>query len=503
MPIAAESVTLPGSSLVFENTYGIGVTDAYRGAIIAAENAFQSHFTNAVTVSMNFDLQALNPAFSAQNEYSVVAVSYAAFVSALTAHATTADDFTAIAGLPTSDPSHGIGFWLGAAEARVLGLASAGGTVDDSITLNSRLSFTFGSDAVGVLEHEISEGVFGRVSSLGLQQTGWQPMDLFRFDAQGQRDYTGGADGTPTFFGIDSAHVSTLQFHGSISASGANDGFDLADWDHTSADAFGPGGAGSAGVMSPTDLQVLDVLGWTPASASGASQGGGSVGSTAPSAPGIAGGSPTLGPGDESIVATADNTEIHAGPGNDTIVGATVADYLRGDDGNDSISGGGAFDDINGNAGNDTIHGNAGDDWVVGGKDNDLLFGDAGADIVWGNLGADTLDGGDGNDQIRGGQGDDSLAGGAGNDFISGDRGNDTETGGAGADTFHFSQDAGIDRVLDFNYAEGDRVQLDPGTTYALHQAGADTVIDTGNGNEMILVGVQLSSLASDWIFGA
>jgi hypothetical protein len=28
-------------------------------------------------------------------------------------------------------------------------------------------------------------------------------------------------------------------------------------------------------------------------------------------------------------------------------------------------------------------------------------------------------------------------------------------------------------------------------------------VIDTGNGNEMILVGVQLSTLPSDWIFGA
>jgi hypothetical protein len=32
---------------------------------------------------------------------------------------------------------------------------------------------------------------------------------------------------------------------------------------------------------------------------------------------------------------------------------------------------------------------------------------------------------------------------------------------------------------------------------------GADTVIDMGNGNQMILVGVQLSSLTGDgnWIF--
>jgi len=493
MPIAPESVTLSGSNLVFENTYGPGVTEAYRSAIIAAENAFQSHFSNAVTVSMNFDMEAMSPAFSAHNEYAVVAVSYRDFVNALTAHATTADDRTAVAGLPTTDPSHGVGFWIPAAEARVLGLASQGQTVDDTITLNSSLAFTFGGDAVGVLEHEISEGVFGRVSSLGLQQVGWQPMDLFRFDAFGHRDFSGGADGTATYFGIDGAHLTSLQFHNSIGAGGANDGYDLADWDHTSGDAFGPGGPGAPGTMSAGDLQALDVLGWTPGSTPGSSQTN-PGGSSPPSAPGASG---------LSLAATSSSTEVHGGVGNDTISGAPVADYLRGDDGNDSVAGGAAFDDINGNQGNDTIHGNGGDDWVVGGKDNDVLSGDAGADIVWGNLGADTLDGGDGNDQVRGGQGDDSLAGGAGADFISGDRGNDTESGGAGADTFHFSQDAGVDRVLDFNYAEGDRVQLDPGTTYSLHQVGADTIIDTGAGNEMILVGVQLSNLPSDWILGA
>jgi len=60
--------------------------------------------------------------------------------------------------------------------------------------------------------------------------------------------------------------------------------------------------------------------------------------------------------------------------------------------------------------------------------------------------------------------------------------------------------------VLDFHYAEGDRVQLDPGTTFTVSQVGADTVIDMGaspggSPNQMILVGVTLSSLPSDWIF--
>jgi len=202
-----------------------------------------------------------------------------------------------------------------------------------------------------------------------------------------------------------------------------------------------------------------------------------------------------------SIQGNGGNDTIMAGSGNDTVADTAGQNYLRGEDGDDSISGGTGFDDANGNMGNDTIHGGAGDDYSVGGKDNDVLFGDAGVDIVWGNLGNDTIDGGDGNDQVRGGQGDDVVNGGAGNDFVSGDRGNDTITGGAGADLFHGSQDAGIDRVLDFSLAEGDRVLLDPGTTYTLSQQGADTVLDMGGGNQMILVGVPMSSLTSSSIF--
>ena len=202
-----------------------------------------------------------------------------------------------------------------------------------------------------------------------------------------------------------------------------------------------------------------------------------------------------------SIQAGAGADTVNAGAGDDTIDGGAGQSYLRGDDGNDTIQGGALFDDINGNAGNDTAHGNGGDDYVVGGKGDDLLFGDAGADIVLGNLGDDTCDGGDGNDQVRGGQGNDSISGGAGNDFLSGDRGDDTISGGAGADIFHGSQDAGIDRVLDFNVAEGDRVQFDPGTSYSVSQVGADIVLDMGGGNQMVVVGLMVTPPGSGWIF--
>ncbi len=43
---------------------------------------------------------------------------------------------------------------------------------------------------------------------------------------------------------------------------------------------------------------------------------------------------------------------------------------------------------------------------------------------------------------------------------------------------------------------------LDPGTHYTMSQVGADTVIDMGTpGNQMILVGVQMSALTPDQHF--
>ena len=481
MPLASETITLAGSGIVFNNTYGAAVTEAYRGAIITAEHTFQGLFTGSVTLNVDFELQPLSAGFVSQSSFPTVTVSYSSLVAALHAHATTTDDFLAVAGLPTSDPSMGLGFTLPPGEARLLGLSIFTPAVDDTVLLNSKSGFTFGQDAVGAVLHELSEGVFGRIGSLGVNLA-WEPLDLFRFTAAGVRDFTGGADGVKTFFGLDATHVTTLAFHNSISAAGVFDGQDLGDWTGVKGDAFGPQGPSTPGSLSGTDLRLLDVLGLTPRT----------------------GGTPTA---DDDVLmgSPGGGDTINGLAGNDTITGfGPASNYLRGGDGDDSIVGGSGFDDINGNKGDDTIDGGVGgDDWLVGGQGNDLITSHAGNDLIYGNLGNDTLIAGSGNDILRGGQGDDSIVAGSGNDFISGDRGNDTIQAGSGADTFHTFAQAGIDKVIGFSEAKGDHVMLDPGTTYTLSQVGGDTVIDMGGGNQMVLVGVQLSTLQPGWIFGA
>ena len=198
---------------------------------------------------------------------------------------------------------------------------------------------------------------------------------------------------------------------------------------------------------------------------------------------------------------------LFGGDGNDQIFAnrapTTSPTFMRGEAGNDYMVGSGGFDNMHGNQGNDTVIGGGGNDWVVGGQNDDMLFGQVGDDIVNGNMGNDTCVGGDGADIVRGGQHDDYVYGDAGNDWLSGDRGDDVLTGGSGADIFYAMRETGRDRVTDFRIAEGDRVQLEAGARYTVYQAGADTVIDLGGGNQLVLVGVNMAELTTGWmIFG-
>ena len=213
------------------------------------------------------------------------------------------------------------------------------------------------------------------------------------------------------------------------------------------------------------------------------------------------GGNQVTGDVQDNLIAPSGGADtVSAGGGNDTVQGGASDDVLQGNVGNDSIAAGGGSDLVYGGQSDDFVNGNTGDDRLYGDKGEDTLHGGQGADFVQGGQGNDYVSGDLGDDVLLGGQGDDQVLGGAGNDYLSGDLGSDTLTGGAGADIFHSFGGTGLDLVTDFNQAEGDRVLLDPGTSYVLSQVGGDVRVAMNGGGELILAGVQLSSLTDGWI---
>lgn len=191
------------------------------------------------------------------------------------------------------------------------------------------------------------------------------------------------------------------------------------------------------------------------------------------------------------LAGMAGDDEIRAGGGND---------YVRGDLGNDIVLGELGDDELHGNAGNDSLWGGDGKDKLYGEDGDDLVYGELGDDKLNGNAGLDTIYGGAGDDYVLGGQGNDALFGDAGDDYLSGDQGNDVLSGGAGADRFNLAKGFGVDRVTDFSFAEGDQIRVTGTTSYTVSQVGADTVVTLGGGEQMVLVGVDQSSLKSGWI---
>jgi Ca2+-binding RTX toxin-like protein len=139
----------------------------------------------------------------------------------------------------------------------------------------------------------------------------------------------------------------------------------------------------------------------------------------------------------------------------------------------------------------DTMTGTAGYDSIDGGIGSDRL------DAAGGD---DTLNGGDGNDTLFGGLGNDLIGGGLGNDWLEGGAGKDTLSGGAGADNFYGFVGGSADRVTDFSLAEGDHIVMKRGTAYTVLHSGADTIVDMGSGNQLTLVGVNVTAPDSGWI---
>jgi Ca2+-binding RTX toxin-like protein len=527
MSIAPESVTQAGSGLVFVNYYSASVSDAYRNAILTAEHQLQSLVTNPFTITVSFDLQALGFGVAAENSYSRTLVSYSTLASTLRSHATTADDFTAVNGLPATDPSGGAGFAIPTYMAEGLGLLRQTTSSSDlSVSLNSSLPWTYGQDAVGAIEHELTEGGFGRVAALGLSgDPYWAPLDLFRFTAGGQRDYTAGADGLAAYFGLDRFHVSTLAYHNAV------DGQDLGDWQATFGDAFGPGGPNAPGSISPTDRQVLDVLGWSsapwtppaddysngPGDAShpyGQLTVGGFVGGALQSAGDRDWFQVTLQAGATYRI---DLAGLNYGSGplpdpylrlHDASGNLLAANVAAGSNSNSEIvftapasgtyyvEAGAYLDGYTGSYLASVTQTAAAPAPPVATNGPDLLNGRAGGDSIDGLAGDDTIIGSTGNNTLYGGDGADSIVGGSGFNVVNGNKGDDTIVGhSTTGDSIYGGQN---DDVIDVRASTGHNTvngNLGDDTIYA--GSGGD-FIRGGQGDDRLFGGSGADTLSGD-----
>jgi hypothetical protein len=242
------------------------------GAITAAIDYYEGIFTNAMTVTLDFGWGEIQggtipaTAVAQSNPGSFIAVNYTTMANALTNADTSLNGVIAAATLPSSDPTS-TGIWdLTPANALALGIpGESQGLFAGYVSLNNTFNFTFDPnnravsgemDAIGALEHEISEDL-GRRSGMGKYEYpgAYSPVDLFRYTASGARQLTPG---------LASAYLSTdgktllTEFNNPLN------GGDAADWIPTlQGDSYGDTFPGAASTISAADLQFMNVLGYS------------------------------------------------------------------------------------------------------------------------------------------------------------------------------------------------------------------------------------------------
>ncbi|MEP4036361.1 M10 family metallopeptidase C-terminal domain-containing protein [Pseudophaeobacter sp.] len=224
----------------------------------------------------------------------------------------------------------------------------------------------------------------------------------------------------------------------------------------------------------------------------------------------------------DNIIFASDDAHSHlnGGMGNDTLVGRSQDDWLTGGQGADRMAGrlGNDVYEVD-NIGDRIIeHAGQGEDLVNSSisfsladsaqhVENLTLTGTADINGT-GNWHDNIITGNDGDNVLAGGWGDDTMIGGAGNDTINGNGDNDQMSGGADADTFVFSGNFGVDRIVDFDVNEVGEVISLAGvsgiTDYAdlvanhLTEVDGEARISDGNGNSIALTGVTIADLTAD-----
>lgn len=275
--MGSTTATTTGSALAINISWDSSVSSAPIGfttAVLAAVQYLENQFTDAVTVNISIGWGEVNGTSLGSNalgesESYLSSYSYSSLRSAGASDATSADDQSAVASLPSSAPVSGK-FWTTTAEAKALGLSATNGTSTDGfIGFSSSLPFTFNDssgvasgtyDFNGVALHEMTE-VLGRMLFAGTTVAGYANsytlLDLLHYAGAGTRDFSAS---TPGYLSVDGGKTDLGNFN---TVSGGDAGDWASSMGYDSFDAFS-----SSGVVNPVttnDLREIDAIGWNRA----------------------------------------------------------------------------------------------------------------------------------------------------------------------------------------------------------------------------------------------
>ena len=154
----------------FNVSFDSSVNAMQQGAVQAVANFFNAHFTDPVSIDISISFA--NIGGLGASSYSLFTQTFTAIRTALVNDSTSADDATAVASLPSSDPVTGTHSWtLTPAEEMALGLiANNGSASDGSVNFSNTATFDYDRtdgitagafDFFGVVAHEFTE-IMGR-----------------------------------------------------------------------------------------------------------------------------------------------------------------------------------------------------------------------------------------------------------------------------------------------------------------------------------------------------
>jgi hypothetical protein len=268
------------SQLVINPTFDSSITSDPNSAQIQttinqAIGFYKTNFTDNLTVNITFKID--ETITLGMSSFFTNTVPYDQFRTALTSHATTANDALALASLPTgiSNPVNGnSSMTLSTPNLRALGFSGnpPSGQPDGTVSLKmSIMNLQHGVitdpakfDLFAVASHEINEvlGLGSNLNSPSPLTSAPRPMDLWRYDqtGTGTRSYTQSGS-AQSFFSLNGT-TQIVRFN--------QDGTgDYGDWfsplghmPQRVQDAFAT--AGVSVDMSTAEVTALDVIGFTP-----------------------------------------------------------------------------------------------------------------------------------------------------------------------------------------------------------------------------------------------